>query len=238
MRVTGGGFRVLWFIANLESLNQTNPRLATHNPKTIATSPYIADLSIEQTYWQRGYVHVAGVDEAGRGCLAGPVVAAAAIFPHDVIVQGVTDSKKLSAQKRAERLQEITKSAISVGIGLCSPEEIDELNILWAAMEAMRRAVENLDTSPDYLLIDGNRVFPNSPWPYETLVKGDARSFTIAAASIVAKTARDEMMESLHELHPEYGWASNMGYPTVSHYKALKEHGPTPFHRKSFKLFK
>ena len=195
-------------------------------------------LSIEQNYWQQGYQHVAGVDEAGRGCLAGPVVAAAAIFPQSFVLPGVNDSKKLSPQKRAELAREITKTALSVGIGFCSPKEIDELNILWAAMEAMRRAVSNLETSPDFLLIDGNRVFPDSQWPYETLIKGDARSFTIAAASIIAKTVRDQMMESLHEQHPEYGWDSNMGYPTKKHYEALAQHGPTPLHRQSFKLVK
>ncbi len=112
------------------------------------------------------------------------------------------------------------------------------MNILWAAMEAMRRAVANLEPSPNFLLIDGNRVFPDSQWPYETLIKGDARSFTIAAASIIAKTVRDQMMESLHEQHPEYGWDSNMGYPTKKHYEALAQHGPTPLHRRSFKLVK
>ncbi len=125
-----------------------------------------------------------------------------------------------------------------MGVGFCSPTEIDELNILWAAMEAMRRAVSNLAEQPDFLLIDGNRVFPDSPWPYETLVKGDARSFTIAAASIIAKTVRDQMMESLHEQYPVYGWNANMGYPTKKHYEALAQHGPTPLHRQSFKLIK
>ncbi|MFK7845517.1 MAG: ribonuclease HII [Rhodothermales bacterium] len=193
-------------------------------------------LSIEQSYWQKGYLHVAGIDEAGRGCLAGPVVAAATIFPQGFVLKGVNDSKKLSPQKRAELAKEITKTAISVGVGLCTPEEIDELNILWAAMEAMRRAVQNLTPAPHYLLIDGNRAFPDSPWPYETVIKGDARSFTIAAASIIAKTVRDDMMRCLHEDYPEYGWASNMGYPTKKHYEALAQYGSTPLHRQSFRL--
>lgn len=193
-------------------------------------------LSIEKTYWQKGYLHVAGIDEAGRGCLAGPVVAAATIFPQGFVLQDVNDSKKLTAQKRADLAREITKTAVSVGIGLCSPEEIDELNILWAAMEAMRRAVQNLSPTPDFLLIDGNRAFPDSPWPLETVIKGDARSFTIAAASIIAKTVRDDMMLCLHEEYPEYGWKSNMGYPTKKHYEALAQHGPTPLHRQSFRL--
>ncbi len=123
-----------------------------------------------------------------------------------------------------------------MGIGICTPAEIDELNILWAAMEAMRRAVQQLKPGPDFLLIDGNRAFRDSPWPYETVIKGDAKSFAIAAASIIAKTARDGMMESLHEEFPQYGWNSNMGYPTAQHYAALSQHGPTPLHRRSFKL--
>lgn len=153
-------------------------------------------------------------------------------------MDGVNDSKKLSPQKRAELASEITKTALSVGIGLCSPEEIDELNILWAAMEAMKRAASHLQPGPDFLLIDGNRAFPNSPWPLETLVKGDARSSTIAAASIIAKTVRDQLMIALHEEFPVYGWDQNMGYPTRQHYAAIAAHGITPYHRKSFKLFK
>lgn len=154
------------------------------------------------------------------------------------MVEGVNDSKKLSPQKRAELAGEITKNAISVGVGLCSPEEVDKLNILWAAMEAMKRAVQHLSISPDFLLIDGNRAFPDSPWALETLVKGDARSSTIAAASIIAKTVRDDMMVALHDEYPEYGWNQNMGYPTKKHYEAIAVHGITPYHRKSFKLIK
>lgn len=148
----------------------------------------------------------------------------------------VNDSKKLSPVKRVQLAQRIKETALSVGVGLCSPEEIDRLNILWAAMEAMRRAATDLTTHPDFLLIDGNRCFPDSAWPYETLVKGDARSFTIAAASIIAKTVRDAYMHDMHEVCPEYGWDTNVGYPTSRHYEALAEHGPTPFHRKSFRL--
>ena len=165
-------------------------------------------------------------------------MAAAVIFPRDVLLPGVNDSKKIPAVKRERLAVQIRESALAVGVGICSPEEIDRLNILWAAMEAMRRAVLNLQPAPDFLLIDGNRVFPDSPWPYKTLVKGDALSFSIAAASIVAKTTRDGMMESLHEEFPAYGWNSNMGYPTARHYEALARHGPTPLHRKSFKLVK
>ena len=166
-------------------------------------------------------------------------MAAAVIFPKNVWLPGVKDSKQLSPLIREEFASKIKESALSIGIGLCSPQEIDRLNILWAAMEAMRRAAQNLDTcSPEFLLIDGNRCFPESPWPFETVVKGDSRSFTIAAASILAKTVRDQYMRDMHEAFPQYGWDSNKGYPTASHYKALAVHGPTPFHRQSFNLKK
>jgi ribonuclease HII len=193
-------------------------------------------LSIEQALWADGFRHVAGIDEAGRGCLAGPVVAAAVVLPRGLTIPGVDDSKKLSPQKRVDLLGAIQEQALAVGVGLCTPAEIDALNILWAAMEAMRRAAASLEPAADYLLIDGNRCFPDAAWPYRTLVKGDSRSQTIAAASIVAKTTRDRMMEDLHVLHPHYGWARNAGYPTRAHYDALDRHGPTLFHRQSFRL--
>ncbi|WP_457653339.1 ribonuclease HII [Rhodocaloribacter sp.] len=193
-------------------------------------------LETEHLLWSRGYRRLAGVDEAGRGCLAGPVVAAAVVFPPGVTVDGVRDSKKLSPARREAVLAEIRAKAEAIGVGLCSPEEIDRLNILWAAMEAMRRAVEALTPAPDFLLIDGDRCFPEPPLPYRTLVRGDQRSHTIAAASIVAKTTRDHFMRDLHEAHPVYGWDRNVGYPTREHYAALAEHGPTPYHRRSFRL--
>lgn len=152
------------------------------------------------------------------------------------MIPEVNDSKKLSALKREELAHRVKETALCVGVGLCSPEEIDRLNILWAAMEAMRRAASDLTTNPDFLLIDGNRCFPDAAWPYETLVKGDARSFTIASASIIAKTVRDAYMHDMHQVYPDYGWDTNVGYPTAKHYKALAEHGPTPFHRQSFRL--
>ncbi len=193
-------------------------------------------LETEEILWNEGYRHLAGVDEAGRGCLAGPVVAAAVILPHGIVIEGVRDSKKLSAARREVLVTEIIENAVAVGVGLCSPEEIDRMNILWAAMEAMRRAVEALSPAPDFLLIDGDRCFPDPPLPYRTLVRGDQRSHTIAAASIVAKTTRDHFMRDLHEAYPVYGWDRNVGYPTREHYAALAEHGPTPFHRHSFRL--
>ena len=195
-------------------------------------------LGLEQAQWNQGHTRVAGVDEAGRGCLAGPVVAAAVVFAPNVFIPEVQDSKKLSAQKRDALSYIIRDKAVAVGVGLCSPEEIDTLNILWAAMEAMKRAVYDLEAPPDFLLIDGNTFAREAPWSYQTVVGGDRRSFTIAAASIIAKTTRDAFMKDLHDEFPQYGWDTNVGYPTKKHYTALREWGPTPYHRKSFRLFR
>lgn len=195
-----------------------------------------AVLDRERTLWSRGFRHVAGLDEAGRGCLAGPVVAAAVILPEEHVLPGVTDSKKLSAAQRDELALAIQEEALAVGVGLCSPAEIDRLNILWAAMEAMRRAAADLAPGPDFLLVDGNRCFPDSPWPHDTVIKGDLYCHCIAAASIIAKTTRDRIMAALHEQYPAYGWGTNMGYPTKAHYAALEVEGPTPYHRRSFRL--
>lgn len=193
-------------------------------------------LDIEQRFWSTGYTHLAGLDEAGRGCLAGPVVAAAVIFPPSTVIPGVADSKRLSPKVREELLQSIEDQALGVSIGVCSPQEIDRLNILHASLEAMRRATTNLRPGPDFLLVDGNRCFPDSPWPFETVVKGDDKSHVIAAASIVAKVTRDRMMREIHEEYPAYGWDTNVGYPTRAHYAALEAHGSTPYHRQSFRL--
>lgn len=196
----------------------------------------VLSFDFEQALWDRGYEHVAGVDEAGRGCLAGPVVAAAVVLPREADLPGLDDSKKLSARQREAVLTEIQAQALAVGVGICTPAEIDRLNILWAAMEAMRRAAAHLTPAPHYLLIDGNRCFPDSPWPFETLVKGDARCLSIAAASVVAKTTRDRLMHELHHEYPLYDWQRNVGYPTKAHYAALARHGPSPYHRQSFRL--
>ncbi|NBB74407.1 MAG: ribonuclease HII [Bacteroidetes bacterium] len=195
-------------------------------------------LDAERRLWTRGYQRIAGLDEAGRGCLAGPVVAAAVILPHGASIPAIRDSKSLSEAKRMAAREQIEAEALSVSVGICSPEEIDELNILWAAMEAMRRAASDCVPGPDFLLVDGNQCFEDSPWPYETVVKGDTSSQSIAAASIIAKTERDAMMRQLHDEHPAYGWESNVGYPTQAHYAALAEHGATPYHRRSFTLFR
>ena len=194
------------------------------------------DLSLEQRVWASGQTHVAGADEAGRGCLAGPVVAAAVILPPDARLPGLDDSKKLSPSAREALVPEIERVALATGIGQCSPAEIDDLNVLWAALEAMRRALHQLAIPPDHVLVDGNTAIPNAPCAQDTLVKGDARSLSIAAASVLAKVTRDRLMVDLHADYPVYGWAGHKGYPTAAHYAALAEHGPSPHHRRSFRL--
>lgn len=191
---------------------------------------------IEQNLWTRGLHLVAGVDEAGRGCLAGPVVAAAVILPPSVMIEGVRDSKALSQARRDELAIQIRAVATGVGVGVCSPEEIDQMNILWASMEAMKRALLALHPQPEFVLIDGNRCFPDPQWPVEMLVGGDNRCHSIAAASIIAKTTRDRIMRDLAEEYPHYGWSRNVGYPTREHYDALAAFGPCSWHRRSFRL--
>lgn len=175
---------------------------------------------------------LAGVDEAGRGPLAGPVVAAAVILNRDDYPQGLNDSKKLSAEGRDRLFDDIRRLGV-VGVGLCSVEEIDRLNILHATMLAMTRAVDALTVAPAMVLVDGNRL-PPWRWPAKAVVKGDATCRSIAAASIVAKVTRDRIMADCHAAHPGYGWASNKGYPTADHRAALMRLGPTPLHRRSF----
>ncbi|HEX9951405.1 MAG TPA: ribonuclease HII [Rubricoccaceae bacterium] len=199
------------------------------------------DLTIEARHCAAGRLVVAGCDEAGRGCLAGPVVAAAVVLPSDARIPGLDDSKKLSPAQREALVPEIARVALAVGVGQCSPEEVDRLNVLWAAMEAMRRAVLALSVDgqplvPDVLLIDGNRGIPNAPCAQETVVRGDGISLSIAAASVVAKTARDHLMVALDADFPVYGWAQHKGYPTAQHYAALAQHGPSPHHRRTFRL--
>ena len=194
------------------------------------------DLSRETQLRARGARHVAGVDEAGRGCLAGPVVAAAVVLPPDAALPGLDDSKKLSPAAREALVPEIERLALATGIGRCSPAEVDALNVLWAAMEAMRRAARALDVAPDWLLVDGNTEIPDAPCPQETVVRGDALSLSIAAASVLAKVTRDRIMVALDADFPVYGWAGHKGYPTAAHYAAIAEHGPSVHHRRSFRL--
>jgi ribonuclease HII len=178
----------------------------------------------------------AGCDEAGRGCLAGPVFAAAVILPEDFKDPVLNDSKKLSEKARYRLRKIIESEAIAFGIASVGPDEIDTLNILKASILAMHRAIASLETRPDYLLIDGNRFDPYPGISHTTVVKGDSIYLSIAAASVLAKTYRDDFMRALHREFPRYGWNSNKGYPTGSHRNAIREFGPTLHHRRSFTL--
>lgn len=181
-----------------------------------------------------GFLRVAGVDEAGRGPLAGPVVAAAVILPEGEPIRGLDDSKALAEAVRERLFEEIHIRAL-VGVGVATHEEIDALNILQATFLAMRRAVQALPVSADFLLIDGNQRIPGLATPQRALVKGDARSASVGAASIVAKVTRDARMRALCAEHPGYGFSRHKGYPTPDHYEALRRLGPSPVHRRSFR---
>ncbi|MFZ1730952.1 MAG: ribonuclease HII [Bacteroidota bacterium] len=188
---------------------------------------------IESELIDSGVTRFAGVDEAGRGPLAGPVIAAAVMFDLDVTIDGVADSKALSANQRVAVAGTIREKALSFGIGIASHAEIDEINILQATMLAMRRAVAAMDPAPEFLLVDGNR-FAHPQLPFRTVVKGDALCFSIAAASILAKVERDGIMHDLDLRFPQYGFARHKGYGTAAHVAALREHGPCEIHRRSF----
>ncbi len=188
-----------------------------------------------QTCMKVGCVE-AGCDEAGRGCLAGPVFAAAVALPSGFSCDELNDSKQLTEKKRDELRLIIEENAVSYAVASCSAEEIDEMNILWASVEAMHRALRKLLLTPAHILVDGNRFRPFGSIPHTCVVKGDALFQSIAAASVLAKTYRDEFMRELHELYPQYGWDRNKGYPTAQHRQAIRELGSTPVHRKSFQL--
>jgi ribonuclease HII len=178
----------------------------------------------------------AGLDEAGRGCLAGPVMAAAVVLPPDYHHPVLTDSKLLSRPQREALREEICREALYWAVGEVAHGQIDEINILNASFLAMHRALEKLPVEPLFLIVDGNRFTPFRSVPHACIVKGDSKYFSIAAASILAKTFRDDHMALLAEQHPEYGWGQNAGYPTIAHRRAIAEHGPSPFHRLTFKL--
>ena len=192
------------------------------------------DDSLERAAMDRGFLRIAGVDEVGRGPLAGPVTAAAAVLDLTVIPDGLNDSKKLTARMR-DTLTTTIRARAQIAIAHASVAEIDQLNILRASHLAMMRAVEMLDPAPDFLLIDGHLLPRGLTIPALAVVKGDARSVSIAAASIMAKTARDAIMVDLAQQHPGYGWERNAGYPTKCHTLALQNLGVTPHHRRSFK---
>lgn len=190
-------------------------------------------LKIEDSLYSEGYEYICGIDEAGRGPLCGPVVAAAVILPKDKYIEGVNDSKKLSPKKREKLYDDIKKEAISVGIGIVDVDIIEEINILNATKLAMIKAVKDLKIKPDYLLIDGNQLI-DIDIEKQTVVSGDAKSESIAAASIIAKVTRDRMLVNFDKLYPEYGFAKHKGYGTKIHIEAIKKYGLTPIHRKSF----
>ena len=188
---------------------------------------------IEDSFYAEGVKIICGVDEAGRGPLAGPVCAAAVILPEHLEIPGLTDSKKLTDKKRRELFPVIQEQAIAYGIGMASEAEIDEINILQATFLAMQRALDQLKVRPDLALIDGNRE-KDFGIPVRTVVKGDSLSMNIAAASILAKVTRDDLMVQMAEQYPKYGFEIHKGYGTKAHYAALTEHGASPIHRKTF----
>ena len=196
-------------------------------------------LACEKLKWAEGFSFVAGVDEAGRGCMAGPVVAAAVIFTEEArIPEGIDDSKKLTPEKRMFlREQLLAEKSIYWGIGLVEPEEIDQINILQATWKAMRLAVEALQVKADFILVDGNPV-KGLPCPSMNIIKGDSTSLSIGAASILAKTHRDLLMEKMAEQYPQYGFEIHKGYCTRSHIAAVREYGPCPIHRMTFEPVK
>lgn len=191
------------------------------------------DYSYESAAYAQGFTAVCGIDEAGRGPLAGPVYAAAVLLPEGLVIEGLNDSKKLSEKKREALFDVICENALACGIGFADEKEIDEINILQATYLAMRRAYENMQISCDYVLIDGNRM-PPMPVPGETIVKGDAKSPSIAAASILAKVSRDRVMLEYAKQYPEYDFGKHKGYGTKVHTEALLKYGPSPIHRKTF----
>lgn len=194
----------------------------------------IADF--DKAYLDKGIKYLCGTDEAGRGPLAGPVVAAACILKPGVVIEGLDDSKKLTEKKREALFDVICKSCISYCIASASPVEIDEINILNASLLAMRRAVEGLSVPPDLLLVDGNKCYGFSV-PAEAVVKGDAKSQSIAAASVLAKVTRDRLCVALDRIYPQYGFAAHKGYPTLAHRLQVFKHGPCPEHRITFLKF-
>lgn len=188
-----------------------------------------------KNYYEQGRVE-AGCDEAGRGCLAGSVYAAAVILPPDYLNERLNDSKKLTARQRYALRQDIERDAVAWAVGVVTPQEIDQINILNASILAMHRALDQLQLRPEAIIVDGNRFKPYRDLPHTTIVKGDGKYLSIAAASILAKTYRDDEMVRLAQEYPDYDWQHNMGYPTRKHREAIRQHGITPYHRRTFNL--
>lgn len=188
-----------------------------------------------KNYYEQGRVE-AGCDEAGRGCLASSVYAAAVILPPDYHNERLNDSKKLTARQRYALRQDIERDAVAWAVGVVTPQEIDQINILNASILAMHRALDQLQVRPEAIIVDGNRFKPYRDLPHTTIVKGDGKYLSIAAASILAKTYRDDEMIRLAQEYPDYDWQHNMGYPTRKHREAIRQHGITPYHRRTFNL--
>lgn len=188
-----------------------------------------------KNYYEQGRVE-AGCDEAGRGCLAGSVYAAAVILPPDYLNERLNDSKKLTTRQRYALRQDIERDAVAWAVGVVTPQEIDQINILNASILAMHRALDQLQVRPEAIIVDGNRFKPYRDLPHTTIVKGDGKYLSIAAASILAKTYRDDEMVRLAQEYPDYDWQHNMGYPTRKHREAIRQHGITPYHRRTFNL--
>ena len=188
-----------------------------------------------KNYYEQGRVE-AGCDEAGRGCLAGSVYAAAVILPPDYHNERLNDSKKLTARQPYALRQDIERDAVAWAVGVVTPQEIDQINILNASILAMHRALDQLQVRPEAIIVDGNRFKPYRDLPHTTIVKGDGKYLSIAAASILAKTYRDDEMIRLAQEYPDYDWQHNMGYPTRKHREAIRQHGITPYHRRTFNL--
>ncbi len=202
-------------------------------PKSLLQLP---DLTrVEESLCEKGYANIAGVDEAGRGPLAGPVVAAAVILPVGVTIEGIADSKKLSPKRRDILFDEIVQSGAICSVGVIDHATIDKINILKASLMAMRKAVATMETCPDFVLVDGSFTIPHLDIPQLSIVGGDNICTSISAASIIAKVTRDRIMDHYQELYPEFSFASHRGYPTAKHLDELREHGPTDIHRKTFR---
>lgn len=189
---------------------------------------------IEKNFHEKGIKYIAGIDEAGRGPLAGPVVVASVIMPEDSMIEGVNDSKKVSEKKREKLYDLILEEAVSYGIGIIYQDEIDKINILQATKKGLTEAVEQMNIKPDLIMVDALTGIDTLGIPYHSIIKGDAKCYSISAASIIAKVTRDRIMREWDKVYPEYGFASHKGYGTAKHISALKEYGPCPIHRRSF----
>ena len=189
---------------------------------------------IEKDFYNKGIEYIAGIDEAGRGPLAGPVVVASVIMPKDSMIEGVNDSKKVTEKRREKLYDIILEEAISYGIGIIYQDEIDKINILQATKKGLTEAVEQMKIKPDLIMVDALTGIDTLGIPYKSIIKGDAKCYSISAASIIAKVTRDRIMRECDKVYPEYGFAAHKGYGTAKHIAALKEYGPCPIHRRSF----